>query len=144
MTAAHNSARAEVGVPPLKWSDSLAAYAQQWAEYLARGNGCKLKHRSDGKYGENLYWSSAVRWSDGRRELKALTVSRVVAQWVSEKKDYDYAGNRCSGAMCGHYTQIVWRDTRRLGCGMAVCPSQGQIWVCNYDPPGNYVGRRPW
>lgn len=53
---------------------------------------------------------------------------------------------------CGHYTQIVWRNTTHVGCATKVCdknsPFQGftrwQFWVCNYSPPGNFVGQRPY
>jgi pathogenesis-related protein 1 len=45
--------------------------------------------------------------------------------------------------VCGHYTQIVWRDTTSVGCAAQSCP-QGEIWVCDYSPPGNYVGQHPY
>jgi len=45
--------------------------------------------------------------------------------------------------VCGHYTQIVWRDTKQVGCGVAR-DNRREIWVCNYDPPGNWVGHRPY
>src|SRR6185503_15134008 len=48
----HNRARAEVGVPPLTWSDTLAASAQSWAEHLATIN--EMVHSSGQPYGENL------------------------------------------------------------------------------------------
>ena len=44
---------------------------------------------------------------------------------------------------CGHYTQVVWANTLSVGCGVAVCPT-GTIVVCNYAPPGNYVGEKPY
>jgi hypothetical protein len=72
----------------------------------------------------------------------------VVDAWGNEKKDYDYANNSCqSGAVCGHYTQVVWRSTKLVGCGVASCSagnSKAQVWVCQYSPPGNYVGERPY
>jgi hypothetical protein len=40
---------------------------------------------------------------------------------------------------CGHYTQIIWRNTTEVGCGMATCSNGSEIWVCNYNPPGNYL-----
>jgi hypothetical protein len=42
-----------------------------------------------------------------------------------------------------HYTQMIWRDTTALGCGEAIC-DKTLIVACNYDPPGNYIGRRPY
>jgi uncharacterized protein YkwD len=131
MTAAHNAARAAVSpaatpaIPPLTWSSEIAATAQAWAD------GCKFEH-SSGKYGENLYASGGAN----------TTPEDVVGSWVGEAKDYDYAANSCSG-VCGHYTQVVWRNSTKLGCGVTNCtknsPFSGfpnwQIWVCNYDPP---------
>ena len=66
----------------------------------------------------------------------------VVETWAAELADYDAKKNRCKG-VCGHYTQIVWRKSQRLGCGMASC-GDTEVWVCNYDPPGNFLGQRPY
>jgi len=63
--------------------------------------------------------------------------------WAGEAKDYDYASGRCSG-VCGHYTQVVWRDSTELGCGAATCENGMELWVCNYNPPGNYRGEKPY
>ncbi|MDO9190699.1 MAG: CAP domain-containing protein [Sulfurimicrobium sp.] len=46
--------------------------------------------------------------------------------------------------MCGHYTQLVWKKTTAVGCGMAVCGSRDQIWVCQYSPAGNWAGQKPY
>ncbi len=49
--------------------------------------------------------------------------------------------------VCGHYTQIVWKNTERIGCGKATARRDGIFkvyWVCQYDPSGNYVGQRPY
>ena len=68
--------------------------------------------------------------------------NQVVDAWAAERSAYDYRKNSCS-ARCGHYTQIVWRDTRQVGCGVAQ-KNRREIWVCNYDPPGNIMGERPY
>ena len=69
MVAAHNRWRKTVGAPPLKYSTELAASAQEWANHLKESNHCQLEHsKPDGRYGENLFWASAMEWSDGRRE----------------------------------------------------------------------------
>jgi pathogenesis-related protein 1 len=146
--AAHNKLRAEVGVSKkLSYSEDLAASAQAWAENLKRTNHCQMRHsKPDGLYGENLFWGSAVSWTDGRKELQKVTSKQVVENWGSEGADYDYASNQCaSGKVCGHYTQIVWRTTTMVGCGMAVCEdSQEQVWACQYQPAGNWVGKKPY
>jgi pathogenesis-related protein 1 len=133
LTAAHNRLRAEVHVGPLSWSNEIGRWASAWAQQLA-AHGCQLAHRPAGadRYGENIFWSS-----------DAVTSSAVVAQWAAERASYHHAGNRCDG-VCGHFTQMVWRASTKLGCGMASCPGGGEIWVCNYDPPGNMMGESPY
>lgn len=146
--AAHNKWRTEVGVSEkLRYSSELAASAQVWADHLKKTNQCKMLHsKGEGRYGENLYWASAVTWSDGRKELQKITATHVVDSWGSEKADYNYAKNSCKlGKMCGHYTQVVWRATKTVGCAVAVCDdTQQQIWVCRYQPAGNVIGQKPY
>lgn len=146
--AAHNKWRTKVGVTAkLTYSPALAVKAQIWADNLNHTNDCKMRHSEpDGQYGENLYWASALNWSDGRRELQDVSPEKVVDSWGSEKADYDYANNRCApGKKCGHYTQMVWRTTTTVGCARAVCEdTHEQIWVCQYQPAGNWVGRKPY
>ena len=130
MLSAHNAIRSRVGLPPLRWSDSLAHFARDWANTLLARK--QFSHRPNSLYGENLF------------EIEGAPASphEVVGDWGSEARDYDYRSNRCHGH-CGHYTQIVWRNTRSVGC--AVARGRGiEIWGCNYDPPGNYVGQRPY
>ncbi|CDY25897.1 BnaC09g32690D [Brassica napus] len=59
---------------------------------------------------------------------------------------YNFNTNSCDGSeMCGHYTQIVWRETKRLECASVVCENgAGAFITCNYDPPGSYVGEKPY
>ena len=128
---AHNTWRRRYGVPTLVWSPQLATYAQGWADTLVQES--LLRHRPQNRYGENLASASG----------KQLSPASVVGLWGAEDKYYNYDTNTCqAGQMCGHYTQLVWRSTRAVGCAMAR-NSQREVWVCNYDPPGNYVGQRP-
>ena len=130
LLAAHNAVRSRVGVKPLVWSEELADFAQQWADNLAaRG---QLFHRRHPPYGENLYEMTGG----------GASPEQVVNDWASESKDYQYKSNTCR-RVCGHYTQIVWRDTKRVGCAVARS-GRTEIWVCNYDPPGNRIGKRPY
>lgn len=129
----HNKVRAAVGVGPLKWSPTLAAYSQKWADQLAGGS-CKMEHRSDSQYGENIYTGTAGHF----------TAVDAAKAWEGEKKLYSGGPlKQSSWKPAGHYTQMVWRDTRMLGCGEAVC-NKMLIVVCNYDPAGNYIGRKPY
>ena len=129
----HNRWRRQAGASPLRWSGELADHAQRWADRLA-GEACQLRHSQDRRYGENLAWSRG----------RPLSPQQVVNMWGREVQDYSYDDNRCApGRVCGHYTQMVWADTRELGCGTASC-NNSEIWVCNYYPAGNYVGERPY
>jgi len=147
MVNVHNKWRSHVGVANLVWSDPVATVAQSWANQLKQ-EGCGMRHSASNQrqgYGENLYWASAVRWSNGRRDVQKVSATKVVDSWGSEKPDYHYRSNKCNaGAVCGHYTQMVWRNTTKVGCGRAVCEDKTQVWVCHYDPAGNYVGVQPY
>ncbi|XP_062177288.1 pathogenesis-related protein 1-like [Alnus glutinosa] len=127
---AHNTARSQVGVGPITWDANLAAFAQNYANQ--RTGDCRLVH-SGGPYGENLAGSS----SD-------LTGAAAVDLWVREKSNYNYNSNSCVGGECLHYTQVVWRNSVRLGCAKVRCNNGGTFIGCNYDPRGNYVGQRPY
>jgi pathogenesis-related protein 1 len=148
MIDAHNKWRAEVGISKkLSYSPALAISAQAWVDNLKRTNHCHMRHSSpQGRYGENLYWSGARVWSNGRRELVKVSAADVVDTWGSEKANYDHDNNLCAqGEICGHYAQIVWRDTTRVGCAMAVCgDTKEQVWACQYQPAGNWEGRTPY
>lgn len=130
MLAAHNGVRGRVGVPPLAWSNRLAAQAQSWSESLSAHR--RFGHNPNSPYGENLF------------EIQGASASpaEVVDGWAREAAQYDYRTGKCHGT-CGHYTQMVWRSTREVGC--AVTSGRGlEIWVCEYDPPGNIIGRKPY
>lgn len=146
MLAAHNGERDQHGLPRLIWSDRLSAQAEDWAKYLAVRNKCIMQH-SGTSHGENIYYAGPKVWSNGRRELNIVQATRPVEMWLAEEQWYHPASGQCSapeGESCGHYTQIVWRDTKEVGCGMAVCPNKAQIWVCRYNPAGNITGKRPF
>ena len=147
IVAAHNRWRAKVGVEELSYSTELATSAQAWADNLKKTNECHMRHsKPEGKYGENIFWASAINWTDGRHELQKVASAKPVDSWGSELSDYDYAKNSCKpGKMCGHYTQMVWKDSRKVGCAVAVCEDTlDQVWVCQYQPAGNWVGHKPY
>ncbi len=141
MLDAHNHWRSQVGVPALTWSEHLAHVSKKWADQL-KSYGCAAFHSTNG-LGENIFQSTARIWQDGRREFVPRTTKEVAEKWGGEIIYYNYDENSCSGD-CTHYTQIVWKDTRELGCAVSVCDDQGQIWVCSYYPSGNIYGQRPY
>ena len=134
----HNEVRGDVGVGPVTWSKKLAIYAQEWANQLASTN-CKLKHRPiSGKwkqeYGENLFMGIAGYYG----------VANAVKAWESEKQYYrGKTLNPSNWYDSGHYTQMVWKNSKEIGCGKVECNDK-IIVVCNYDPPGNILGQKPY
>ncbi len=134
----HNEARTEVGVPPLEWSGEIAAFCQEWTDHLANGC-CCLQHRPKSgiwtqKYGENGY--SGTYGYHG--------VESAMNSWLSEKSKYTgHVLSTANWSLAGHYTQMVWSSSRRIGCGKSRCGNKIIIF-CNYYPPGNYLGRKPY
>lgn len=155
MTAAHNAARAALneGLADLTWSPEIAAFSQQWSDSLAENECGAIEHRDQSRYGENI----AMRGST--RQGQPFAPEEAVDGWVAEDACWSFGtilgSERCDTACvqglnsngCGHYTQVVWRNTQRVGCGYSTCLSQGytfEVWVCNYDPPGNFIGQTPY
>jgi pathogenesis-related protein 1 len=140
----HNCARRTVvpvanpRIAPLRWSVALAQTAQ------AHANQCIWQHSGTPGLGENLY--AAAPWSAAQ--------TQAATSWAGESAYYNHAANTCAaGRQCGHYTQMVWRTSSQLGCGIRNCSSGSPFgpnapnWtlvVCNYNPPGNYIGQRPY
>jgi len=117
--AKHNKYRARHGVPNLSWSNEIERNAQEWADK------CVFKHgnRNERKgWGENL-------------GIGYQSMNEFIDGLYSEINNYNY--NNPGFAMdTGHFTQIVWKGTKRLGCALGRgCDSK--LWVCQYDPAGN-------
>ena len=156
--AAHNAARADVdATPPLPemvWSDELAEIAQDWANNLVSDENCgNISHRPNNDYGENIALQGSTGISD------PFTGPDAVASWVAEIDCYTYGTigqtEQCDPGCiadlnsngCGHYTQVVWDATTAVGCGYGTCEDGNftiEVIVCNYDPPGNYIGQTPY
>lgn len=122
--AAHNQYRQLHHAPNLMWDETLANYAENYASR------CKFQH-SRGRYGENLaagYPSPAV----------------AVKVWYNENVNYSYEDPGFS-SRTGHFTQVVWKSTRKIGCGYVDCDGKngtpGMYLVCEYSPAGNITNR---
>jgi uncharacterized protein YkwD len=141
--AVHNRERAAVGVPALVWSDSLAASAKAWAEHLATTG--EFNHdvslfSGPRPEGENLASFDA---SKGVQGVSAPHDGQML--WVDEKSKYHGETMNANNVLeFGHYTQMVWRDTKEVGCGIANDPVNGGILVCRYSPAGNVGGQNPY
>jgi len=133
--AVHNSERAELGLRPLAWSNSLAQEAAGWANVIAREG--RLRHASQYErksHGENLWMGSAGVYS----------IEVVVGTFLDERRYFrpgKFPNISRTGRWqdAGHYSQVIWPRTSHVGCAMVT--SRGmEYFVCRYDPGGNWVG----
>ena len=135
----HNEERRRLGLAPLKWNVDLEREASHWASQLSRQGA--LRH-ADGKTrngtGENLWMGTAGHWP----------VERMVGMFIEEKRhyrhdDFPHISKTGNWADVGHYSQIVWRETKEVGC--AVVTARGNdVLVCRYWPAGNVWGQKPY
>ena len=137
--AAHNRWRANFGSPAVTWDATVAAHAQEWADHLAADD--LFEHRQGGPYGENL-WAG---WGAN------FTADDAVNSWGNEVRDWDLTctggiSDCCRGGWqnCGHFTQVVWSTTVKVGCGKGIGADGKQVVVCNYSPPGNFGDTSPF
>lgn len=127
---AHNMYRKMAGVPSLEWDTGLASVAQ------AHSANCLFEHSKKG-YGENLIMGNYNEPTD---------LAKAVTMWYGEICYYDFTKPGFS-LSTGHYTQVVWKGTRYVGCGYTECKNgvkpfnkyQAGIMVCEYYPPGNVL-----
>lgn len=132
LLAAHNAYRSPLGLPPLQWSATLAARAQDWANHIAATN--SLTHNGAG---QNLVWANGP-----------FSLTQLVNIWGAERPNFTdstFPAISTTGNWqdAGHYSQLVWSTTTEVGCATASNPSHF-ILVCNYNPPGNIEGERPY
>jgi pathogenesis-related protein 1 len=160
ITAAHNAVRAAVmttpSLQPFVWSETLAAYAQQWTDSLAMTSCASPHHRTEQELSQKGYGENLAAFSSS---FGSSNAQQAVAGWAAEKMCWTFGTfdgtekcdmtcyQKMNSDGCGHYTQIVWRKSMQLGCGVSSCQNGGfktDIWICNYAPPGNYVGQNPY
>lgn len=136
LLAAHNKPRAEKGLVPLQWNASLAVDAESWARTVATDG--RLRHSSQGSrpgQGENI-WMGTARFFE---------LEHMMARFVNEKRDFRpgvFPDVSATGKWqdVAHYTQIVWPETREVGCALATANNR-DVLVCRYSPPGNVFGQ---
>jgi hypothetical protein len=140
LLAAHNRERSAAGIPALAWDPALAADAASWGEALAASGA--FEHMTDvdeeDPQGENL-------WAGTRG---AYSPEEMVGGWTEEKKYFRpgrFPDNSATGdfADVGHYTQVMWRESDRVGCALAE-GAEEEVLVCRYRTAGNVVGERPF
>ncbi|CAF2968549.1 unnamed protein product [Rotaria sp. Silwood2] len=133
MLKLHNDYRARHCIRPLSISQRLSRIAQSHAEYLAATS--KFEHSGhtlgDEYVGENLH----MEWIyQGKTKPSAKLVAK---SWYDEIALHDFE-NPTFLQETAHFTQMVWKSTRKLGVGFAYSPDQTELYVvANYYPAGN-------
>ncbi|XP_041637144.1 glioma pathogenesis-related protein 1 [Cheilinus undulatus] len=145
----HNRARSSVSPPAsnmkeMTWDDELAITAKGWAQQCLFDHNPRRAHPNFTSVGENI-WTGVPPSS--------FDVAGAIQSWVNEKQYYDFNSQACT-KVCGHYTQVVWASSYKVGCAANLCPNgvkesgfgrrEGVIFVCNYAPAGNVRGRKPY
>lgn len=139
LLARHNAERAILGIPPLAWDPALAGSARGWADQLAATGG--FRHAPENPLspeGENLWAGTPGRFSP----------EAMVGAWARERRFFKpgrFPDNSTTGRVAdvGHYTQLMWRDTRAVGCALAQ-GAREDVLVCRYSQAGNYEGEVPF
>ncbi|XP_029858778.1 glioma pathogenesis-related protein 1-like [Aquila chrysaetos chrysaetos] len=147
---AHNTFRSKVKPPAsnmlrMSWDAALAKTAKAWAKKCKFKHNIYLKvprkvHPTFTPVGENIWTGTATIFS----------VDRALDDWFNEVSSYDFNTNSCTG-MCGHYTQVVWAESYKVGCAVHFCDTvenfpglfKAAHFVCDYGPAGNYP-RKPY
>ncbi|XP_037369856.1 GLIPR1-like protein 1 [Talpa occidentalis] len=143
----HNELRGKVSPPAadmkyMTWEAGLAKVAKAWADR------CKFEHNSclSKPYGCHAMFQHIGEniWLGG---LRTFSPKFAIESWYSENAVYNFDMLSCS-SVCGHYTQVVWATSKKVGCAISLCPNLGigqtSIFVCNYAPPGNYPNTPPY
>ncbi|PHH61176.1 hypothetical protein CDD81_699 [Ophiocordyceps australis] len=135
----HNSYRSKHQAGPLEWDQGLADEAWNW---INRSDKCILGHPSDKDYGQNLYLSR--RSNDFTDSSVFDDVSASIDSWYNEIRLHDFSRNYFVKET-GHFTQLVWKSTERVGCATRLCEGENGEWNsmvtgCNYFPAGNMQG----
>jgi hypothetical protein len=149
--AAHNAARSgplnptpNPALPPVSWDPILANSAYNYTA-LCQGASGLLSHNANrstdyqalggsGYVGENIYATTA----------NTVAPADAVNDWMTEAPQFNYAADDIGDG--GHYTQVVWRASIRIGCAIVNCPNltYHDSLLCDYSPGGNIVGQEPY
>ncbi|XP_068558279.1 cysteine-rich venom protein ophanin-like [Cebidichthys violaceus] len=118
----------------MSYSEEVAASTQAWVDQCHLGHGAPSTRMLDEyELGENLFYSSSPNsWT------------AVINAWHSEDSNYHYPFGFIKGKPTGHYTQVVWNSSYKVGCGVALCPNNIYFYGCRYYRAGNFKGWIPY
>ncbi|NWX64767.1 PI16 inhibitor, partial [Promerops cafer] len=137
----HNRYRSQVSPPAMAmmkmtWDSDLEVAAQKHAKKCIWG-----QNGGPGPKRVNLFATAST-----------LDVKLAIEEWNGERKFYNLTTSECvPRQMCDNYTQVVWAETTRIGCGDSSCEKingteteNAQLLVCSYYPPSNTKDKKPY
>ncbi len=138
------------------WDTELETLAQKYINTdpkVHNTNRTIPSHPTD-YLGENMYWQS--KGTSAKLTPGTFNGSLAVTSWFNEVKYWNgnvtKFGSQTTTQVVGHFTQVVWADTTRVGCGVLDCVtvtpmtsytmySQKVSFVCDYWNGGNIINQ---
>jgi hypothetical protein len=145
--------KATTPLDPVTWDAELAKYAQEWTDMTCENPQHRMRPSLNGKpLGENLYASIGADTMPGKQAVEGWSAEVACYTFgafaTTDKCDLQCAKDKYHSDGCGHYTQVVWRASTKIGCGVTTCGGTGFNMhtevICNYAPAGNFMGQNPY
>ncbi|MBT3983898.1 MAG: CAP domain-containing protein [Bacteriovoracaceae bacterium] len=137
-------------LPELEWDENLATVAANFIQNCGSGHDdqrTELTRQlgSDYSYvGENIFITTNINDSN-------QVYTDGIQSWFDEHQNYNYNNISCEGGVCGHFTQVIWENTTKVGCAKIICQGiedstngPSALLVCNYGEGGNYANQNPY
>lgn len=123
----HNRIRKSVGLEPVGWNIDLANRASEYSKM------CNFSHslNSDRKYGDVTLGENIAQGAP----YEVYDIDKMVNLWERESEFYKYPDTpTIIGAnQTGHYTQIINKNVKEIGCGCSRCGENSKLCVCQYN-----------
>ncbi|KAI1722623.1 cysteine-rich secretory protein family domain-containing protein [Ditylenchus destructor] len=146
----HNRYRWHHEIAPLSHDSVCEGTAKNWADNMANRKAC-LSHSPRRRFGENLFFFANMDYFTDPRTM----AEAAVHSFYMEGRSYNYGSGhlRPDTFRFGHFTQMVWKSSRKIGVGVTIgsyAPGSGACMprrlpgyylyiVMHYDPPGNVL-----
>lgn len=141
----HNVHRANHSAPALTWGSAMAQNAKVWAQK------CNFSHNTTNVVGKAQYGQNLLVGFP-----KAQIGPGVSDYWYNQEEPYFHWYGQAnpdfnSFENYGHFSQMVWKNSKTVGCFTADCSATGVkgidknsgipplMTVCNYFPPGKFI-----